>query len=113
MFRYDMRLKAAWSDGAVLICPNICRKLGRRLSSHSRQCQQMAGRSGAGSATWLKLAAGWLMLIRHRRLFDHLVGTLPKKQRHVEAERPRGLEVDQEMKLRRLLYRKLSRLRAS
>jgi hypothetical protein len=72
----------------------------------------MAGRSAAGSATWLKLAAGWLMLIRHRRLFDHLVGTLPKKQRHVEAERPRGLEVDQEMKFRRL-YRKLSRLRAS
>ena len=35
-------------------------------------------------------------------LFDHLIGAADKRQRHVEAERLGGFEVDGEIKLGRL-----------
>jgi len=35
-------------------------------------------------------------------LFDHLIGAADKRQRHVEAERLGGFEVDDEIKLGRL-----------
>ena len=38
-------------------------------------------------------------------LFDHLVGELLKVRRHVEAQRLRGLEIDDELILRRRLHR--------
>jgi hypothetical protein len=44
-------------------------------------------------------------------LFDHLIGPLLKKPRHVEAERRGGLEVDHQLELDRGLDRKLARLR--
>src|SRR6478672_170852 len=44
-------------------------------------------------------------------LFDHLIGALLKKPRHVEAERRGGLEVDHQLELDRGLDRKLTRLR--
>src|SRR6516225_8637972 len=45
-------------------------------------------------------------------LLDHLVGTLLEKERHVEAERPGGLEVDHQLELDRGLDGKIARLRA-
>ena len=45
-------------------------------------------------------------------LFDHLVGALLEMQRHVEAERLGGLEVDHQLELDRGLDGKLARLRA-
>ena len=45
-------------------------------------------------------------------LLDHLVGALLKMQRHVEAERLGGLEIDRQFVLDRNLDRKLARLRA-
>src|SRR5262245_66684602 len=45
-------------------------------------------------------------------LFNHLVGTDEQCGREGDAQRPGGLEVEDEIELRRLLYRKLARLRA-
>ena len=39
--------------------------------------------------------------------FDHLVGELLEIQGHIEAQRLSGLEVDDELEFRRLLYRKV------
>src|SRR5262245_25123186 len=39
-------------------------------------------------------------------LFDHLVGACEQHRRHLKAERLRGLEIDHELKLGRLLNRK-------
>jgi hypothetical protein len=44
--------------------------------------------------------------------FDHLVGELLEMQRHVEAERLGGLEIDHQLELDRGLDGKLARLRA-
>src|SRR5260221_2922535 len=44
-------------------------------------------------------------------LFNHLVGTDEQRGREGDAQRPGGLEVEDEIELRRLLYRKLARLR--
>src|SRR5262249_44588243 len=38
------------------------------------------------------------------QLFDHLIGDLPEMQRHIEAERPGGLEIDEKLELGRLLH---------
>src|SRR6266478_2189491 len=45
-------------------------------------------------------------------LLDHLVGALLEMQRHVEAERLGGLEIDYQLELYWGLDRKLARLRA-
>jgi hypothetical protein len=52
--------------------------------------------------------------IRHAasRSLDHLVGALLEMERHVEAERLRGLEVDHQFELDRGLDGKLARLLA-
>src|SRR5258705_11698118 len=42
-------------------------------------------------------------------LLDHLVGLGKQRGRHGEAQRVRGLTIDDEFELRRLLYRKISR----
>src|SRR6516165_10210731 len=47
-----------------------------------------------------------------RVLLNHLVGALLEMQRHVEAERLRGLEVDRQLELDWKLDGKLARLRA-
>jgi hypothetical protein len=47
-----------------------------------------------------------------RPSFNHFVGTLLQKPRHLEAERFGGLEVDQKLELRRLLDRKFTWLGA-
>jgi len=49
---------------------------------------------------------------RPTRSFDHLVGALLKMQRHVEAERLGGLEIDRQFVLDWNLNGKLARLRA-
>ena len=41
------------------------------------------------------------------RLFDHLVSAAEQWQRDRDAERPRGLEVDDQLDLRRLLDRQI------
>ena len=38
------------------------------------------------------------------RLFDHFIGKLQKMQRHLQTERFRGLEVNDELNLRDLLH---------
>src|SRR5437763_4752480 len=48
--------------------------------------------------------------VRANRSFDHLVGALQEGPRHVEAERLRGLEIDDQLKLCRHLQRKIGRL---
>jgi hypothetical protein len=45
-------------------------------------------------------------------LFDHLVGASEQRWRHVEPERPGGLEVDDEFVLGRRLHRQVGRLLA-
>src|SRR5260370_25904638 len=45
-------------------------------------------------------------------LFDHLVGGLFQTQRHVEAQRLGGLEIDGQFEFGRRLYRKIGRLLA-
>src|SRR5438132_11287815 len=43
---------------------------------------------------------------------DHLVGAGDERRRDVKAKRLRGLEVNDQLELRRLLHRKLAGLRA-
>jgi hypothetical protein len=45
-------------------------------------------------------------------LFDHLVGAGKQRRLHGEAERLRGLEIDDELKSGGKLYRQIGRLRA-
>ena len=45
-------------------------------------------------------------------LFDHLVGALLQKQRHIQSEGLSGLHVDNQLELRGRLYRKLGWLGA-
>src|SRR5262249_50795002 len=42
-------------------------------------------------------------------LFDHVVGALPQEQRHVEAERLSGFQINHQLELVRSLDRELSR----
>ena len=48
----------------------------------------------------------------HRALFDHLVGTGEQRRRYGEAEQPRGLGVDHQLKRCRLYDWQVRRLRA-
>src|SRR5262245_17371332 len=45
--------------------------------------------------------------VQQRALFDHLVGKLQKMQRHLQTERPGGLEVNDELNFRDLLHRQV------
>jgi hypothetical protein len=45
-------------------------------------------------------------------LFDHLVGGREQRRRHGQPERLRGLEMNDELEICRLLYRKFGRVRA-
>jgi hypothetical protein len=45
-------------------------------------------------------------------LLDHLVSNGEQRRRHLDAKRPRGLLVDNELKLGRPYYRQVSRLLA-
>jgi hypothetical protein len=49
---------------------------------------------------------------KRTRLFDHLVGDGEQGRRHLDAERPRRLQVDDELKFGRLYDRKAGRLGA-
>jgi hypothetical protein len=49
--------------------------------------------------------------VRKAELFDHLVGARDQRRRHVEAERPGGLEVDNQLELGRLHDRQFRRSR--
>src|SRR5215468_5021031 len=50
------------------------------------------------------------MTWRAAPLFDHLIGALLQKERHVQAERLGGLDVDDKLELDRGLDRKIGRL---
>ena len=49
---------------------------------------------------------------KQRALFDHLVGASEQRRWHGEAERPRGLEIDRQLELGRLLDRQFALLEA-
>src|SRR5215470_493897 len=50
--------------------------------------------------------------LRLAHSFDHLVGAGEQSGRHLEAKRPRGLEVDHQLILGRSLHRQVGRLLA-
>src|SRR6266545_5058554 len=51
-----------------------------------------------------------LPTLRGRELLEHLVGAAEQRERHGEAQRPGGLEVDEQLDLGRLLHRQVGRL---
>ena len=49
---------------------------------------------------------------QNRSLFDHLVGAGEQRRRHIDTHRLPGFDVDDQLKLCRLLYWQLGRLSA-
>src|SRR5438132_11202436 len=73
----------------------------RRLTQHSLP-------GGLLDLTWTGLAPADRASFAWRLpSFDHLVGAGEQRRGHIEANRSRGLEVDDEFVLRRKLYRQL------
>src|SRR5262249_44882112 len=54
-------------------------------------------------------AKSGLMHCSKKSLFDHVVGALPQEQRHVEAERLGGFQIDHQLELVRSLDGELAR----
>src|SRR3984893_6476967 len=79
----------------------------RRLTQHSLP-GDLLGLTWAGLAPADRASFAWRL-----RLFDHLVGDRNQIGRYVEAYRPRGLEVDDELILGRKLDRQVARLGAA
>src|SRR5262245_48688303 len=82
-----------------------------------RRCIGLRSNGHADASTQSFLALQRTGVLRHAlqqiaSSFDHLVGTLLKTQRHFEAERLGGLQVDHQLELDRNLDGKLARLRA-
>src|SRR5215207_2225520 len=50
-----------------------------------------------------RTSTGWIAPVRLAHSFDDLVGEVHQRRRHVEAERLRGFEIDDELELRWLL----------
>ena len=48
---------------------------------------------------------GLMQRSKQHRLFDHVIGATEQRWRHVQTESPRGLEIDREIELGRLLDR--------
>src|SRR5262245_7633801 len=57
----------------------------------------------------LLCAKSGLMHCSMKSLFDHVVGALPQEQRHVEAERLGGFQIDHQLELVRSLDGELAR----
>jgi hypothetical protein len=85
-----------------------------------------AAGAGRAPATATVVTASWLCgLFREHRplpdsrgaannsLFDYLVGERDQCRRDIDAECPRGREVDHKLKLGRLLYRQVARFLAA
>src|SRR5262250_2575744 len=73
----------------------------RRMSGHGAD---MPGRQ-------LRATTG-LMQCSKALSLDNLVGEREQRGRHGKAERPRGLEIDYQLELGRLVYRQICRLLA-
>ena len=78
----------------------------RRLTQHSLP-GGLLGLTWAGLAPADRASFAWRL-----PSFDHLVGAASSVERHVEAERLGGLEVDDELELGRLLDRQVGRFLA-
>src|SRR5215831_4232017 len=82
------------------------------LRDHCRQGSRNT-RYQAGAAPYLdRSSTGWIAPACLAHSFDHLVGAGEHRRWHLEPERFRRLEIDNQLELRRLLNRQVSGLLA-
>src|SRR5215510_12521093 len=83
----------------------------RRIGLRPRN-QRQGGKRDSARGQMQKFAAGKFHFEPAFTSFDHLVGAGEERRRHVEAERARGLQVDDELELGRAHDRQVGRFLA-
>src|SRR5262245_21031864 len=107
--RANYRTSAAyWSDVQLLVHARLVSALGqKRTSEHDQIVSALPPKADVAERDW---HVRFVPKADITTSLDHFVGELLHLRRHIESERFRGLEVDDQFELRDLLHRQIGRL---